>query len=128
MVQLGRTTGWLVGWGIVVWATVAILIRLIGHRLLSPELPLVVGAFFLATLPLMVLVTYPIYYRFGIETTHRPQAAALMSMPGMFLDVVLIAFAEILLPNLSTAALINFGAILLFGYAIVLLTGFVRLQ
>lgn len=76
----------------------------------------------------MALVTYPIYHRLGITAARRPHAAALMSVPGMLLDVLLIAFAETLLPNLSTGAAINFGAILLFGYAIVLLTGFIPRQ
>lgn len=119
------TTGWLVAWGLVVWAAVFVSIRLVGHRLLAPETPVVVAAFFAATVPLMALVTYPIYGWFGIESVRRPRAAAVMSLPGMFLDVLLIAFAGIALPNLSVGAVINFGAILLFGYAVVLVTGFV---
>lgn len=120
-----RTTGWLVAWGLVVWAGVFVLIRLVGHRLLAPETPVVVAAFFAATVPLMALVTYPIYVRFRITQIHRPWAAAVMSLPGMFLDVILIVFAGITLPNLSDAAVINFAAILLFGYAVVLVTGYV---
>lgn len=120
-----RTTGWLVAWGLVVWAAVAATVRLSGHRLLDPESPVVVVAFFVATVPLMALVTYPIYRSFGIESVGRPRAAAVMSLPGMFLDVLLVAFASVALPNLSTGAVVNVGAILLFGYAVVLLTGFV---
>lgn len=48
-----------------------------------------------------------------------------MSLPGMFLDVLLLLFAETIFPQLSGEAVVNFGAILLFGYAIVLATGFV---
>lgn len=120
-----RTTSWLIAWGLVVWVAVAVTVRLIGHRLLSPETPVVLAVFFAATVPLMALVTYPIYRRFGIESGRRPRAAVMMSLPGMFLDVLLVSFAGIALPNLSVGAVINFGAILLFGYAVVLLTGFV---
>lgn len=73
----------------------------------------------------MALVTYPVYHRLGIEVSRRPRAAALMSLPGMFLDVLLVATAGSILPNLSPGAVVNFGAILLFGYAVVLLSGFV---
>ena len=119
-----RTARWLIIWGLVVWAVVAVSIRLVGHRLLSPQSPTVVAALFVATVPLMALVTYPIYHRFGIHALLRPRAAALMSLPGMFLDVLLVAFAGTALPNLSTGAAVDFGAILLFGYAVVILTGF----
>lgn len=121
-----RSNGWLIGWGLVVWAGVFVTIRLVGHRLLAPDAPTVVAAFFVATVPLMAAVTYPVYLRFDIEVSRRPHAAAIMSVPGMLLDVLLVAFAGYLLPNLSTGAVINFAAILLFGYAVVLLTGFVH--
>lgn len=118
-------TRWLVGWGLTVWAAVAITIRLAGHWLLDPGAPLVVAGFFVAVVPLMALVTYPVYWRLDIAERARPRSAAVMSIPGMFLDVLLVLFADVVLPNLGPGAVINFGAILLFGYAIVLLTGFV---
>jgi len=121
----GRTSGWLVTWGLVVWVAVAVTVRLFGHRLLSPGSPLVVAAFFVAIVPLMALVTYPVYHWFDIGAGRRPRAAALMSLPGMLLDVLLVALSTTALPNLSTGSVINFGAVLLFGYAVVLLTGFV---
>lgn len=123
--SLQRTAGWLIVWGLLVWAAVAVMIRAVGHRLLAPDAPLVVVAFFVVTVPLMAAVTYPVYHRLGIDAASRPRAAAMMSLPGMFLDVFLVAFAGTILPNLSTGAVVNFGAILLFGYAVVLLTGII---
>jgi hypothetical protein len=46
----------------------------------------------------------------------------------MVLDVLLILFVETVFPLMATEAVVNFGAILLFGYAIVLVTGFVPLR
>ncbi|WP_161570094.1 DUF5367 family protein [Salinigranum halophilum] len=46
----------------------------------------------------------------------------------MFLDVFLVLFAGTVFPSMATEAVIHFGAVLLFGYAIVLLTGFVPLR
>lgn len=123
---LKRTTvSRLLAWGLLVWGAVALLIRLVGHVLLSPSNPLLVMGFFAAVVPLMALVTYPIYRWFGIAPVDRGTAAALMSIPGMFLDVLLVVFADIVFPAMGPGAVINFGAILLFGYAIVLLSGFV---
>jgi hypothetical protein len=127
-VSLDRTTSlWLLLWGLSVWLAVAVLIRLAGHVLLSPTNTLLLTAFFLSVLPLMISVTYPVYWWLDLSTDGRRSAAALMSIPGMFLDVLLVLFAETVFPLMATEAVIHFGAILLFGYAIVLLTGFVPL-
>lgn len=119
------TIRWLVGWGLTVWAAVAVAIRLTGHVLLSPDRPVVVIGFFLAVVPLMAVVTYPVYRRLAIEYPARPGAAAIMSMPGLFLDVLLVSFASTVFPAMTNGAVINFAAILLFGYGVVLLTGFI---
>lgn len=120
-----RTVGSLALWGLLVWFVVAVSIRLVGHVLLSPANPLLVFGFFVSVVPLMALVTYPVYRRFGIPRGKRGSAAALMSLPGMFLDVLLVLFAGTAFPSMTQGAVVNFGAILLFGYAVVLLTGFV---
>lgn len=119
-----RAVAWLVGWGLLVWAVVTAAVRLVGPALLSPASGAVVPAFFAAVVPLMAAVTYPVYRRLGVAPAGRPAAAALMSLPGMGLDVLLVAFAPVLLPAMGPGAVRNFGAILLFGYAVVLLTGF----
>lgn len=120
-----KTAKLLVLWGVTVWFAVAVLIRLVGHIFLSPENPLLVFGFFLSVIPLMIAVTYPVYNRLDISVGSRATAAALMSIPGLFLDVLLVLYAEIIFPQMEIAAVINYAAILLFGYAIVLVTGFV---
>lgn len=120
-----KTAGTLALWGLCVWLVVAITARLVGHILLSPTSPGLVAAVFVSAVPLMAVVTYPVYRWFGIPYALRGSAAALMSVPGMFLDVLLVLFAESVFPSMQQGAVVNFGALLLFGYAIVLLTGFV---
>jgi hypothetical protein len=118
----------LVLWGLSVWFSIAVLIRLAGHVLLSPTNTLLLTAFFLSVIPLMIAVTYPVYRWFGLSSDARRSAAVVMSIPGMFLDVLLVLFAETVFPAMSTEAVVHFGAILLFGYAIVLVTGFVPVR
>lgn len=118
------SSAWLLGWGLLVWAAVAVSIRLVGNVLLDPSRPTVVFGFFVAVVPLMALVTYPVYWRLGIARSARPAAAALMSLPGLFLDVFLIGFASVAFPAMDHVAVVHFAAILLFGYGIVLATGF----
>ena len=128
-VSLDRTTSrWLILWGLSVWFAVAILIRLAGHILLSPTNTLLLTAFFLSVIPFMLSVTDPVYWWLGLSSDAQRGAAALMALPGMFLDVLLILFAGTVFPAMATEAVVHFGAILLFGYAIVLLTGFVQLR
>jgi hypothetical protein len=120
-----KTAGTLAVWGLCVWLVVAVSARLVGHVLLSPTSPWLVAAVFVSAIPLMAIVTYPVYRWLGIPHALRGSAAALMAVPGMFLDVLLMLSAESVLPAMGEGAVINFGALLLFGYAIVLLTGFV---
>lgn len=120
-----KTVSWLLLWGLAVWAAVAAFVRLAGHHLLDPAAPLVVFGFFVAVVPLMALVTYPVYRWFDLPHGVRPVAAGVMSLPGMFLDVGLVVGADRVFPAMAPAAVVNFGAVLLFGYAVVLLTGFV---
>lgn len=120
-----RTAGWLVAWGLTVWAAVYVAIRVGGHVLLDPASPGLVAGFFVATVPLMAAVTYPVYRRLDLARAARPRAAAAMSVPGLFLDAGLLLNAGTVLPELSAGMVVNFGAILLFGYAVVLLTGLV---
>lgn len=111
-------------WGLGVWAAVTVFIRLTGHILLDPNQPLILAGFFVMVIPLMALVTYPIYRVLRVERSARPTAAAIMSIPGMFLDVGLVLGANNVFPTMTTEMVVRFGAILLFGYAVVLVTGF----
>lgn len=120
-----ETTRYLMLWGLTVWVAVFALVRVAGHVLLSPSTPLVLAGVFVSVVPLMGAVTYPVYRWLDVAPAARPAAAALMSLPGMFLDVVLVVSADAVFPRMSPEMVVQFGAILLFGYGVVLLTGFV---
>lgn len=123
---LDRTTlATLVGWGLLVWAAVAVSIRLVGLVVLAPATPALVAAVFVAVSPLMAVVTDPVYRLLGIAHRQRPAAAAALSVPGTGVDVLLVAFAPVAIPAMSAGAVRHFGAILPFGYAVVILTGLV---
>lgn len=125
--RLDRRTGLqLVAWGLLVWAAVAVFLRLFGHVLLYPTRPLVVAGFFVAVVPLMAMVTYPVYRVLGLGAPSRPAAAVVLATPGMVLDVGLVLLAaDLVFPTMTSETVVNLGAILLFGYAVVLLTGLV---
>jgi hypothetical protein len=120
-----RTVALLALWGLTVWAIVAVSMRLVGHVLLSPANPALVVGFFGSVVPLMALVTYPVYRRLGIPRGRRGAAAAVLSIPGLFLDVGLVLGVETVYPLMGPGTVRNYAAVLLFGYAVVLVTGFV---
>lgn len=112
-------------WGLAVWVAVTASMRVAGHLLLDPTNPPIMLGFFVAVIPLMALVTFPVYVYRGTPLAQRPSAAIIMSVPGLFLDVFLVAFFETVFPNMPPTTAKYYGAILLFGYMVVLLTGFV---
>ena len=112
-------------WGLAVWVVVTASMRVAGHLLLDPTNPAVMVGFSVAVIPLMALVTFPVYVYRGTPLTQRPSAAIIMSVPGLFLDVFLVAFFEAVFTNMPPTTAKYYGAILIFGYMVVLLTGFV---
>lgn len=123
-----QTTAKLVAWGATVWLAVTITFRLVGHFVLDPSNALLLAGFFVAVIPLMAAVTYPVYRYLQLPHAARPAAAAAMSIPGMFLDVILLRYATTVFPAMTTEMVVTYAAILFFGYAIVLLTGFIPRQ
>jgi hypothetical protein len=112
----------LLGWGLAVWAVVAVTARLVGHLVLDPALPLLAVGAFVAAVPLMTAVTYPVYRWRGMAPAARPRAAVLMSLPGLLLDTLLVGFAGTTLPAMGPQSVQWFGALLVFGYGVVLLS------
>lgn len=68
----------------------------------------------------MALVNYPVYRQRSIPHGDRAAAASAMSVPKLFLDTLLVPGAEWAFPAMSTAAVVNFDAIRVFGDRIVL--------
>lgn len=82
---------------------------------------------FVSAVPLIVVVTYPIYTVMKISRSERPAAATLIALPGILLDVLSLSFFGSVFPNLaalsaSTDAL--FGAWVLLAHGLILLSGF----
>ena len=90
-----------VGIALGVWAVATLLIRLVGQYLFDPgNTPMIVGLF-IAAIPVMALLTYPLYYWFKIPAEERPHAAIILAFPGMILDVLVITFFQDVFPNIE---------------------------
>lgn len=111
-------------WGTGVGAIEAVAFRFVGHHLLDPANELVLAGVFVATVPAMVLLTYPVYAWRGVTGTERQAASVLYVLPLMTFDVVALADFGVIYPNMAGAAN-HFGAVVLLGFTVVLVTGFV---
>lgn len=111
-------------WGFFLWLVVTILVRFAGQFLLNPDNFMVVLLTFVFTAPLMAAVTYPIYIWRKIPISERPLAAICTLLTGMFLDVFIVLFYPVVLPNLSPVEIRIYSALLLWAYSWGLLSGF----
>lgn len=114
-------------WGLLLWLVATVVMRASGHLFMHPDQPWLAALAFLLTVPLIAAVTIPIYDWRRVNLFDRPAAAILMCLPGLLIDVVLLAWFETVYPNLEGGGAL-FGAWLLWAYALVLLTGLFRVN
>jgi hypothetical protein len=109
-------------WGFLLWLIATVVMRVTGEHLLDPDQVVVTFLVFAGTLPLIAAVTLPIYDWRQVNLQDRPTAAILMSLPGLFIDILVLLLFSRIYPNLGdTGAL--FGAWLLWAYGLVLISG-----
>ncbi|MBD1857748.1 MULTISPECIES: DUF5367 family protein [Leptolyngbya] len=116
------------GIGVFIWLTATIAFRLIGQFLLDPtNLVLSIGLF-LATALVMFVVMTAVYLWRQVKLLDRPKAAMLVALPGMLLDVGSVLSFPTVFPNIDPNANILFAGLMLWGYASILITGFLPEQ
>jgi hypothetical protein len=116
-----------VAWGFLVWAAAIVLLRLTGHYYLHPDHLYLSALTFLVTVPLIALLTWPVYDWRRVYPLDRPRAAIFLALPGMLGDIVVLLLFARVLPNLASGAWL-FGAWTLWAYVLVLITGFVSIS
>lgn len=111
-------------WGFILWLCGALIFRVTGQFFLNPADQFLLILIFIATIPLIAVATYPVYESKKICFSERPLAAILIALPGMLLDIFSVLFFRSVFPNLLPAAITYFSVTLLWGYSLILLTGF----
>lgn len=111
-----------------VWLVATVIMRLWGHRFFIPENNLSMGSSFLFSLLFLPLLAYTLFRWQQVQPHQRRDAAICLAIPGMLLDTVATYFFAQVFPNVSPAADGAFGAWLLWGYALVLITGLITGQ
>lgn len=108
-----------------------VIMRLWGHKFFISENNLSMGGSFLSSLLCLPPLVYLLFHWQKVQPNRRRNAAICLAIPGMLgmlLDVVTIYFFAQIFPNVLPTADAAFGAWLLRGYALVLITGLVAGQ
>ncbi|HEY9697450.1 MAG TPA: DUF5367 domain-containing protein [Trichocoleus sp.] len=117
--------GFFFGMSFLIWLTATVVLRLWGHIFFIPDSPLSMVSSFLFSVTCLPLLVYAILQWKKVLPSQRLEAAVCLAIPGMLLDVVTTYFFTQAFPNVLPTADGAFGAWLLWGYAIVLLTGLI---
>jgi len=117
----------LVGTGVGLWLLATLAFRLVGQFLLPPDDSGRVAIVFVTTVPVMAMLAFAVYSLLDVPPDRRLTAAALLVLPGMVLDAIVVTTFEWVFANMSPATGSTFGGLLLLAYASVLLTGIVPL-
>lgn len=110
-------------YGSLLWIVATAIFRFFGQAVLESEDAVASVVPFAMVVPGVAALTYPIFALAGLDGRGRLVAAVCMALPGMVLDVLALAFFQEAYPNLPIAVAPYFGALLMWAYAIVLLTG-----
>ena len=111
-----------------IWLIATAIMRLWGHTFFIVENNLSMGGSFLFSLLCLPPLTYGLFRWQKVQPDQRRDAAICLTIPGMLLDVVTTYFFAQAYPNVLPTADGAYGAWLLWGYALVLITGFITGQ
>ena len=117
--------GFFFGMSFLIWLMATVVMRLWGHTFFIPDNNLSMVSSFLFSLTCLPLLVYAIFHWQKVLPRQRQEAAICLAIPGMLLDVVTTYCFAQAFPNVLPTADGAFGAWLLWGYAIVLVTGLI---
>lgn len=117
--------GFFFGMSFLIWLAATTVLRLWGHIFFIPDSTLSMVSNFLFSVTCLPLLVFAIFRWKKVPPHQRLEATVCLAIPGMLLDVVTTYFSSQAFPNVLPAADSAFGAWLLWGYAIVLLTGLI---
>lgn len=114
--------------GLICWTAATLAIRFVGQFILTAnnEYKTIFVALLLAV-PLVLPMLW-LYRRENLPDEARLRAAVSFAVPGMLLDALTTLFFSSVFPNMSPAVGKDFGALMLWGYAVIILTGIIRLS
>lgn len=108
--------------GLALWLIATLAIRFFGHLVFFPG-DQQLAILMIATPVIVAPLTALILRLLGEDPSDRAEAAIGLAFPGMLLDAYVITVFETVFPNLDPVLSGSFGALMLVGYATIVLTG-----
>jgi dolichol kinase len=112
--------------GAVIWLLASLVVRLAGHLIFNPRSGLYL-ALFLVSVPLIWMLTFPLYRRYVPDNPGGQALAALqfVTLP-ILLELPSFLFHPLLFPNMGETRMVYYAAFLFFFYGLVLATGWMK--
>lgn len=111
-------------WGFIVWLSATLIFRFAGHYFFTPDNVVLMTASYIFVIPLILVITLPVYKWKKIKSDGKLKAAICIALPGMLLDVFALIFFQDIFTNLNLESDKYFGSWLLWAYSLIILTGF----
>ena len=112
-------------WGFLVWLGASLIFRFLGQVFFIPDNTLLIVLSFIFVVPLILVLTFPIYKLKKIqENEDRIKAAVFIALPGMLIDSVVLIYFDQVFVNLSVETDRFFASWLMWAYSLILFTGF----
>lgn len=111
-----------IGLGFLAWLIATAAFRFAGHYFFVPD-DVWLLAVFAAAAPLMLAFTWGALKLLKVERGDEAEGAIGLALPGMLLDVYAVGEFQTVFPNLDPMLAQSFGALMLLGYAVIILTG-----
>ncbi|MFC7686628.1 DUF5367 domain-containing protein [Ureibacillus sp. GCM10028918] len=115
-------------WGFLVWLGASAIFRLTGQFFFTPDNPVLLIVSYILVVPLILVLTLPIYRWKNVNAYQQLKAAIFIALPGMLLDTIALIFFSNIFVNLEPETDRIFGSWLLWAYSLILLSGFLSIK
>ncbi|HHQ8911890.1 DUF5367 domain-containing protein [Bacillus anthracis] len=115
-------------WGFLVWLGASLIFRFLGQIFFITDSLGWMAASYILVVPLILVLTLPIYKIKNITGSERLKAAIYIALPGMLIDSIVLVYFDNVFINLSADTDRYFASWLMWAYALIIITGLVKNQ
>jgi hypothetical protein len=112
-------------WGLLVWLGATLIFRFGGQFFFLHDQPMLMIMSYILVVPLILVLTLPIYKWKKVTASQRIKAAIFIALPGMLIDSIVLIYFQDIFTNLSPNTDKFFASWLLWAYSLILLSGFI---
>lgn len=115
-------------WGFLVWLGASLIFRFLGQIFFITDSLGWMAASYILVVPLILVLTLPIYKIKNITGSERLKAAVYIALPGMLIDSIVLVYFDNVFVNLPADTDRYFASWLMWAYSLIIITGLVKNQ